>query len=606
MQHFQLLILLTFALYSISTTCHAQSADKPISIQVLSDNTAVAPGNKSYVAIQFKIPKGLWMGAHGNEGRVPPRTKIKTPQIDGFTFEDPIFPESMEDWVPTKLGKTRVYRDVVNVIVPYSVSNSVNEGDYNLAFAVSYTPGYSAGRLATHNDEVYSTSIRVDRNAQAVSIPSPSTSEVESDFIVQAKNYDHIKKPFRFMFNPLSEGSGVTKALHGLWLDKPGHGKNVRVSPFPFLNSSNIGGSSVGLGASFFNATREGTMTGSFALSGYSNDLIDYGFGVSAISCPGAYHNYQFSAFFGGEGYRDITLDYENFTLGNSTFGYDIDIRSENEPRERFYGIGPQTQEEDETAYRRNRLNGILDVFVLPIQNFRFGVGVGYDNYDVETSFEEIREIEEIEFLQDTPLANGLIGLNGGTSFSLRANFIYDHRDQEFASSKGFYVKVTASRNNLSGISDSGAVEDYTGLDVDFRQYFSGASQKLIVLLRGGLSLKSESDIPFDLLSTLGGINSTRAYDLGRFRGQHSAFGSGEVRYTFGTIPVLGYPMSIEMGAFLDVGQVFGDGEAFGDELNVDPGISIRMINKPNVGLVFNYAIGEDGGYFTGGVGLPF
>lgn len=341
-------------------------------------------------------------------------------------------------------------------------------------------------------------------------------------------------------------------------------------------------------------------------MSGYSNDLIGSAFGVQAISCPGAYHNYQFSAFFGGEGFRNVSFDYENLTLANSLIGFDIDLRSLNEPRERFIGIGPSTEVVDGTAYRRNWINGIVDLYVLPTQFVRVGVGVGYDNYDVGTSFEEITEIEGVPFLQESPLADGLIGLNGGTSVSLRGTIIYDHRDQEFASSKGFYSKLTVSRNNLSNVSEEESVSDFTALDVDVRQYFSGASQKLVVLLRGALSLKSESQIPFDLLSNVGGLNSIRAYDAGRFRGQHSAFGRAEVRFTLGTIPVLGYPMSIEIAPFVDIGQVFGDGAAFGDELNVDPGFSFRMINKPNVGLVFSYAVGTDGGYLSGGIGLPF
>jgi len=138
------------------------------------------------------------------------------------------------------------------------------------------------------------------------------------------------------------------------------------------------------------------------------------------------------------------------------------------------------------------------------------------------------------------------------------------------------------------------------------KQYFSGPSQKLIVLMRAGVSLKSESNLPYYMLSTLGGPESMRAYDFERFLGQHSAFASAEMRYTLTTIPVLGYPMSIEMAGFLDVGQVFGNGNSFGDELNVDPGISLRMINKPNIGLIFNYAFGKDDGYFTGGIGLSF
>ena len=135
---------------------------------------------------------------------------------------------------------------------------------------------------------------------------------------------------------------------------------------------------------------------------------------------------------------------------------------------------------------------------------------------------------------------------------------------------------------------------------------FSGPSQKLVVLMRGALDLKSEADLPFYQLSSLGGITSSRAYDRDRYLGQHSAFASAEMRYTFFTIPVLGYPMSIEMGAFLDVGEVFGNGTSLGDELNIDPGVSMRMINKPNVGVVLNYAYGSDGVYLSGGIGLPF
>jgi hypothetical protein len=66
--------------------------------------------------------------------------------------------------------------------------------------------------------------------------------------------------------------------------------------------------------------------------------------------------------------------------------------------------------------------------------------------------------------------------------------------------------------------------------------------------------------------------------------------------------------MDIELGAFVDVGQIFGGTEslALGDDLKVDPGMTMRMINKPNVGLVFSIADGDDGIYFTGGIGLPF
>ena len=117
--------------------CYSQTSSRPISIQVLNEHNKVAPGNSSFVTVQFNIPKGIWMGGSGDEARIPPKTKIATPDLAGFTFQDLIFPESLEDWVPTKLGKTKVYREVVNVIVPYTVEANAPEGEYDLAFELT-------------------------------------------------------------------------------------------------------------------------------------------------------------------------------------------------------------------------------------------------------------------------------------------------------------------------------------------------------------------------------------------------------------------------------------------------------------------------------------
>ncbi len=584
----------------------AQTTANPVGISLTMPESAVAAGSEGYLSLQMKIPKGIWLGANKGDARTPPGTKIVTTDVTGITFGEPTFPESIKEWVPAKLGTTQVFKELVTIIIPFTVDSGVKDGNYDVSVKVTYSPGYNAGRLATHVNEVYSTTINVNRNSTSVAMPAPSLGTVSDDFYVKAKSYDNVPNAMKFLFKPLNENNGVIKGLHKLWLDKPGHGKTVRFMPFPLFSTNNIQGTSLGMGGSFFNATKEGTMTGMFSISGYYNDLIGGAFSVQAISCPGAYHNYQFSADFGGEGYRDITFHYENFTMANSSFGLDLNFASLNEPRLRFYGVGPLTVEEDQSAYERTDLNGILDLYALPMQNLRLGVGISYDDYDVGLSFDDIKDSEGIPFLQETSLVDELQGLGGASSVGLRANIIYDHRDQEFAPSRGFYVKMTGSLHSLSNLSEDGIEDSFFGLDVDMRQYFSGPSQKLVVLMRGALALKSESDLPFYMLSSLGGLVSSRAYDEDRFFGQHSGFISAEMRYTLATIPVLGYPMSIEMGGFVDVGQVFGDGIAFGDEINVDPGVSIRMINKPNVGVVINYAFGEDGAYLTGGIGLPF
>ena len=599
------LISSIFILLFFVSAINAQTTSDPVRIDVTPGAESVAPGMKSHVVVQFQIPKGIIIGANQSYSRIPPATIITPVEIAGFNFSQPIFPEPEELWVPAKLGKTKVFKEKIGVVIPFEVGENVSEGNYELKFLITYTPGYAAGRFNTHSKEEYTATIVVQKDASVADTPVPFTGLVGENFRVEPKSFDQVSKPFKFLFKPFDEETFIPRLFHKIWLDKPGHGKSVRFLPFPFALASNITGSSAGIGASIFNSTKEGTLTGSFAISGFANDLIGGGVGIQAISCPGAYHNYQFIAFFGGEGWRNIRLDYEDFTIANTLIGVNFTFDSTNEPRQRFNGIGALTEEEDETAYERTNLEGILDLYVLPTQNFRIGLGYRYINYDVGLSFEDIKEDEGIEFLQDTPLAEGLNGLDGATVQSIRGNIIYDHRDQEFAPSKGFFAKLTLARNFLTDIDDPELIDDFNSLSLDVRQYFSDPSQKLVGLLRGGLELKSESDIPFYELSALGGPMNMRAYDFERFLGQHAAFGSAEVRYTLATIPILGYPMSIEGGVFLDVGQVFGDGESFGDELNVDPGFTFRMINKPNVGLVLNYAFGEDGGYITGGIGLP-
>jgi len=602
MKKYLIFVFVIFGLHSLL----AQTVKNPVLVEFVSSDVAVAPGQKSSVTAIFKVPKWIWLGAEPDEARTPPGTSISPVSKDGFVFESPLYPEPYVEWVPAKLGKTKVYKEVVEIVVPFVVDKSVEEGEYELVFKVNYTPGYNAGRMATHTNEEYRVNVTVDKSAKPKKIPSPRNGNVADDFVVEPKTYDSVPSALKFMFKPFSEDFALTKALHKMWLDQPGHGKSVRFMPFPTFATTNTRGTSLGMGGSVMNSTKEGTMTGMFSMTASVNNLIGFSYGLEAISCPGAYHNYQFSAYFGSESFRDVSLDYENFTLFNSNLGIDLTLGSLNEPRSRFFGVGPLAIEDQQTVYRKIKLESILDIYSLSIQSLRLGVGVSYHDFEVDESFAKMVSEENVPFLQNSPLVDGLVGLEGSSTFGIRFNAIYDHRDQEFTPSKGLYAKMTISRNSISSNGSKDLPTSFYGLDIDMRQYFSGPSQKLVVLMRGALELKSEEDLPFYQLSSLGGINSSRAYDMERYKGQHSAFASAEMRYTLFTIPVLGYPMSIEMGAFVDVAQVFGNNSNFGDELNVDPGMTMRMINKPNVGVVINYAYGSDGGYLSGGIGLPF
>ena len=149
----------------------------------------------------------------------------------------------------------------------------------------------------------------------------------------------------------------------------------------------------------------------------------------------------------------------------------------------------------------------------------------------------------------------------------------------------------------------TGLVDTYGRFLLDLRQYFSTVDKRWQLVLRSEATVTTSERVPFFDQAQLGGFNSLRAFDEGRFYGQHSVFGSMEIRHTLGSVKVMSFPMTILMSAFLDGGQVFNS--AFGDDFNLNPGMAVRMANPPNVGFTFNVAYGQDGLLSTGGITLP-
>ncbi len=333
--------------------------DNPIAITVLTLESTVTAKHSSYAVVEFGIPIGQWIGIGSDNARTPLRTKIIPESTPGFRFEAPIFPDGQEEWLATKLGRTKVYKGIVKIVVPFSVEANVPPQNYDLTFLIIYTPSHSAGKLSTHVKGGHSFKVRAADDSCMVTVPQPSLAPISSDFEVASKSFDGIPNGLKWLCKPNS----IVKGLHKVWLEKPGNGKSERFSPFPSSSVSIITGSSIGLGAVVFNSTRAGAMTGSMSLSGFTNNLNGSGVFFTAISYPKAYYNYQFSVSFGGEGYRDINFTHENYTVAEQKNSYNVSFRCEEAPRYRFNGIGNNTVEAGATAYGRTLLHAGLDLY---------------------------------------------------------------------------------------------------------------------------------------------------------------------------------------------------------------------------------------------------
>ncbi len=605
-------IFLILLIIVSSSAANSQTIQNPIEITVHPVNNTISAGEKSALEIIFKVPRGFWIGDNDLSSRMPPPTYIEMQTLDGFEFETALFPPAKISGVPVRKGVTQMYAGEVTAIVPFTTSENLKEGEYTIEAIITYTPGLNAGRLTSHVNEKYETKVRVTTIHQNLQydIPKPTLGEVPKDFFIK-EEITELPEPLNTILYRWPESSPISEFLHWVWIDPDNHGKHIQTVLVPFVGFTENNGGTIGMGMSLLDVTREGIMTGQIQLRGFYNEYVGATFAFEAVSCPAAYHNYWITGQISTDGQnRGINVHIENLTIGKKhRFGYELFADAFQDPRFRFYGIGAGTNEEDNTNYNHQENSALLDLFWMPLENIRFTIGGKIRSVDVLDGNDKIRKI--MPWTTDFTDAGGKLsevpGINGATVYGGRVSVIYDGRNSEFTPSAGFYGRLIAEYNHIGDqvVTTPQSVSNYGKFYADLRQYFSTDNQIITLLLRNSWTLTTDQNIPFFEQAKLGGDFSNRAFDNGRFYGQHSVFASMELRVQIMSVIFMGIPMDVEMAPFLDAGQVFTDA-GFKGRFNVNPGMSIRILNRPNLGIVGNAAIGQDGLIFTGGVTLPF
>ncbi len=583
--------------FMLTHSLNAQTVENPIEISLRPLTEAVPPGQSSAVIVTFRIPRGFWLGEKDRS------TVINMEGGKFLQFGAPQFPNPQVEGVPVHLGTKRVYTGEIRVIVPFTVKKDAPRGKQDIIARITYTPALSAGSLSTHIREKYFTSVSIstNRGGQTVGIPGPSRVEVPQDFLVKEKRLN-LPEPMKTMFHTWDESGVLPKFLHRLFIDPPNHGKHIQTVWTPFVGSTENNGQSLGMGVALMNVTREGIMTGTLQFRGYYNEYVGASAAMEAVSCPGAFYNYWFSAQISEDRNRQAHFHIENLTLGaKDRFGFELQADAFQDPRYRFSGLGGATDEEDQTNYTHEEFGGFLDFYWIPAEHIRMGVGGKVRSVDVKRGADRLAKV--MPYTVNEARFTGVPGIRGATVVGERVNLIYDSRNQEFTPSSGVYVKLIAEYDQVT--SNPKPVSTYGRFSAEIRKYYTTVNRKFTLLLRNSWVLTTSEQIPFFDQATLGGEASLRAFDIGRFYGQHSVFGSVELRYQAMHVVMMGFPMDLEMAPFVDFGQVFNSTD-FEGEFNVNPGLSIRVLNKPNIGIVVNGAIGQDGVIYTGGVNLPF
>jgi outer membrane protein assembly factor BamA len=294
---------------------------------------------------------------------------------------------------------------------------------------------------------------------------------------------------------------------------------------------------------------------------------------------------------------RELKLQYKNLDVFGGRFHADVQLLHERTSSVRFFGIGPESEKEDESNMTLE-VTGFYAIFGINIsKTMRLSLGETFQRFEVDRG-----GVPGLPFTGD--LFPDLPGVKGATIHAQRVALIHDSRDSLTTPTEGLYVSAFAEASTELLGSDS----DYIKAGLEGRYLRPFMDRRVILVLRGlyeGIS--GESDTPFQVMPTLGGVDSLRGFGENRFFGDARLLFDIEVRGKVWRTRIFGVDAEFEVAPFIDVGKVFNSWEQFLDTpFEVNPGVGFRGLAPPSVVGHIDLAYSREGLAIYVGLDYPF
>lgn len=254
----------------------------------------------------------------------------------------------------------------------------------------------------------------------------------------------------------------------------------------------------------------------------------------------------------------------------NNTYHYLADIRYRNFPFN-FYGIGDATSEKEKDFLTQKLFRINIEGEKLVAKNYYAGLNAKFEHYRYETT-------SNVNVFDP----NTYIGARGGKYLALGVSQVYDTRNSNTYTTKGFYgrLKYAYAPDIWGGDDFSGSI-----IDLNLRSFFP-FSKKIVLGLNSIYQSTIGQDVPFYLMPQLGNDEMMRGYYQGRFRDKNLLTLQSEIRYRV-------HPR-IGLVAFASSGTVYAK-EIDLSRLKFAYGSGIRYFFslEYDASLRLDYAIGE-------------
>ncbi len=338
------------------------------------------------------------------------------------------------------------------------------------------------------------------------------------------------------------------------------------------------------------------------------NPLVGHGGSLSYFGYPSDNEQYRASVWYSEKVDRGIDFGYKNVAAGGGRYILAADFAAFKNPFARFFGFGDRTTESQETNYTSRELllkltvglNLTPDLSVMLTERFRI---VRVDD-GVVNSLPGIKQLFPV-----------IPGIQGSQVLGHGLVLRYDTRDSQLIPTKGTYVNFLAEFNqNLQ----SGDENQWGRVTLDGRHLIPHASNRMVFVSRvffsgvfGQIERRgTELGVPFYEQPTLGGEDTLRAFGHNRYIGSWAALINFEERVRLLDKKIFDNDIRLELAPFLDIGRVGRTGVDFTKLLftnvQVNPGVGLRLVAIPSVVGRFDVAYGKDGINAFVGLDYPF
>ena len=367
--------------------------------------------------------------------------------------------------------------------------------------------------------------------------------------------------------------------------------------PIPAISTSKNDGNSIGLIVPFLVTNPDGELTHLVAPMVIHNTFVGVQATLNAFRYDPGGRRIRFIASYSEKIERKLLLTYTDPAFLSGRYAYTLGGTVFKDATRRFYGIGSQTPQDDETNYtaREGRAE------------WKFGV---YLNEETHLALSQRYRDVQVQpgVVEDEPFSRAVFprvpGMEGATILGNRVTFVYDSRDNLVSPTEGSQAMGYAELNvNFQNEADS----IYYRYRVEFKKLFPSQSKRAVLVIRGDMQLTFGEEVPFYEQSSLGGQDNLRGYGEDRFIDDNLVSLNIEQRIHVLRTNITNVTAEFEIAPFVDMGTVFTSFQREDlEDLKVTPGIGFRGLVRPTVVGRVDYGYSDEGGAVFAGLDFPF